>query len=242
MQAVILEPGPCGDAKARRIVRPSAAMTPGERLEVYRGMYGARLAEALEADFPMLAGLLGEELFAEFASLYICEHPSRSYTLNDLGRNVPALLAKLDGLPSPALSVDLARFELTVSEVFDEEESPRLTTDQLAAVDPESWGVARLRPIRAFRLLELGYPVHLYKQRPSKRARRTWLAVYRRDYAVTWHSLTRPAYGVLSRLAEGEPIGAVLAGIRNRDRVFAWFQEWNQEGFFEAIEVQSTAR
>src|SRR5664279_4086210 len=47
-----------------------------ERVAVYAFMYRARLAEALESQFPRLAKLLGAEVFAELCDAYVDAHPS----------------------------------------------------------------------------------------------------------------------------------------------------------------------
>ena len=58
-----------------------------DRLAIYRGPITPRLLECLQAEFPVLATALGEELFNEFAFAYLQAYPSRSYTLDHLGRD-----------------------------------------------------------------------------------------------------------------------------------------------------------
>lgn len=231
-------------ARTRRMVRPSATMAPEERLGVYRGMYLARLNEALRTDFPALAQFLGDELFDELVAIYVREHPSRSYTLNDLGAELPRFLDRLDGLPSPGYARDLARFELAQAHVFDEAETEAMSTEDVAAVPDAAWAGARLAPIAALRLLELDYPVQLYVEamkregpRPPRRRRRTRLVVFRRNYSVTWMELGKPAFGVLGELASGAPLGTALRLIRDDDTAFTMFQRWMTEGLFRTVTV-----
>lgn len=246
MQTAIIAAEEPSASRTRRMIRASATMTPEDRLDVYRGMYVARLNEALRADYPALAELLGSDLFDELTSMYVREHPSRSYTLNGLGAALPGFLARLEGLPSPGFARDLARFELTQAQVFDEEETEPLTPDAVAAVTAEAWPEARLRPVAAFRLLELEYPVHLYVEavkreaggpRPVRRRKQTRLAVFRRNYAVTWIELSKPAFGVLRGLAEEQPLGEALGRIRDDGAVFRMFQQWMTAGIFQSISV-----
>ncbi len=240
-QAIVAVDGPPA-LEVRRRIRPSATMAPQERLDVYRGMYDARLTEALEADFPAVADLLGEEMFSEMCSLYIREHPSRSYTLNELGRNLPEFLMRLDGLPHPAFARDLARLEWASTEVFDEQEAPSLDPGAIAAVPAEAWPDARLIPIAAFRLLELDHASHLYvealrseRARPPRRRNRTRLVVCRRNYGVIWFTVDGAAFQVLTRLAAGQPMAEAVARVRGQQRVFEWFQRWSTEGIFQAV-------
>ncbi len=69
---------------------------PGdERIEVYRTMYWARLAEALAADFPLVRRMLGEGLFDRVAVTHVKRHPSRSPSLAFLGRHLDETLVHL---------------------------------------------------------------------------------------------------------------------------------------------------
>ncbi|MFZ6657847.1 putative DNA-binding domain-containing protein [Undibacterium sp. TJN19] len=60
---------------------------PGKqsRMHIYANGYILRLQECLQADFPVLHRLMGNELFNFFAHNYIWRHPSRAPSLYDLG-------------------------------------------------------------------------------------------------------------------------------------------------------------
>ncbi|MFZ6732176.1 DNA-binding domain-containing protein [Undibacterium sp. Ji42W] len=55
------------------------------RMHIYAHGYILRLQECLQADFPVLHRLMGDELFNFFAHNYIWRHPSRAPSLYDLG-------------------------------------------------------------------------------------------------------------------------------------------------------------
>ena len=252
LQAVILAQGSCQQAiaspaarrqiplrEARAAVLPSPTLTAGERLDIYRDMYEARLVDALEADYPRLSGYLGEQRFRELARLYIRRRQSRSYTLNRLGDRLPGFIRReVDGLRRPAFVYDLARFELTLTEVFDEAETSPVSAEALAEVPADQWESARLRPVAAFRLLELRYPVHEPDPKPRRKAVR--LAVYRRNYEVCWIEVSCAAYGILEALARGKKLGqAIRAARASRSRLPEWFREWTSLGFFQAVDWSS---
>jgi len=262
MQAAIMTPGDCESAvaaeavaaevpaaQATGMILPSKTMEPLERLDIYRGMYEARLSEALEVDYPGLADFLGEHRFAELASLYIGENPSRTYTLNRLGDNLPGFIPDVEGLPREKFVQDLARLEHAQSIVFDAEETPALTQQQIAAVPEESWPDARLTPIAAFHLIELRYPAHLYlramrdnKPRPPIRRKQTYLVIHRRDYALMSMELTKQGYAVLISLASGATLGeAILAHKMHtparHKQLFTMFQQWMSEGLFQSVSL-----
>jgi hypothetical protein len=240
--------------RAPDIVRPSAALAPLERLDIYRGMYELRLREALEADYPGLHQYLGDDTFAELARLYVRENPSRSYTLNRLGDGLPEFVRSVVGLPRPAFVRDLARFELARTLVFDEEESPRADPAAVRDLPPDAWAGLRFRPIRAFRLLSLDHPVHEYLDAvrhpgaaPPVVRRKCRLALYRRDYAVLSLELSRPAFELLRGLAAGWTLGEAIekafASRRASERRLAgWFQEWFTQQLFAGIEGPGVGR
>jgi hypothetical protein len=256
MQAVILAPGTCGEAlrssaarkqippgDARRLILPSPSLTPEQRLDIYRDMYEGRLLEALASDYPGLLDYLGSESFHDLMRRYVRRYPSRSYTLNRLGDRLPEFIQKYGKVRRTGFVEDLATLELTQTLVFDDLETPALTAEQIAAVPADLWESARLEPIAALRLVALRYPVHSYleamhegKRRPVIRRRNTWLAVYRREYAVHWLPLERAEHRLLEALTKGRKLGRAISAARPTEKSLrAWFERWTSAGLFQAV-------
>jgi hypothetical protein len=237
------------------VVRPSRTLDPLARLDIYHGMYPLRMRDALRADYPGLSHFLGQARFDRLVRDYVRAHPSRSYTLNRLGDHLPAYIRAGGGKLKPrAFCHDLARLELAMTEVFDEEETEVLGADEVAGVGEESWEHAVLRPIPAFRLLSLGTNAGDYLStvreeghdhpRPSRRVDR--VVVYRRRYAVYHLSLPRAAFALLTDVAAGVPLGRALArAMRRRGgpppgrEFFVWFRRWVSEGLFRTVELRA---
>ena len=264
MQAVVVHPGSVEEAvlsaeAAREIpgeslgevVRPSHSMSPAERVGVYHGMYLMRMEEALAADYPVIRYHLGDHQFGHLARAYVGRYPSRSYTLNRLGDHLPQFFIDEPEWPQAAFLHDLARLELALTEVFDEQESPVLDGAALEAVPPDAWEHARLRPIAALRLSAFRHAVvpHLlayHEDRPSPNPRRraAWVAVYRRRYSVLRLELSRAQYELLQALADGSTLGDALSdaaarqeSARQQQQIFRWFRTWIAEGLFSAIKT-----
>jgi Putative DNA-binding domain len=131
-----------------RVITRSSRLSAADRLNVYANAYYARLLECLGDVFPVLKRTLGDDAFGGFAFGYLQSYPSRSYTLNELGRSFPQYLQETrppceqrerdasgaSGVTSggaddaPMTSggadwadflIDLARLEWEVYEVFD---------------------------------------------------------------------------------------------------------------------------
>lgn len=232
-------------------VKPSKTLTPEERVWIYRNMYPLRMRDALAADYPGLAHYFGEDGFEHFVAAYCGKHPSRSYTLNRLGDFVPRFVEQWKDLKRRAFLYDLARTELALTQVFDEEQTPSLTAAQIAAVPAADWERARLKPIAALRLLDLAYPVPLYldsvreeSKPPVMRPKRTLIAVYRRDYALLRLDLTPAAWQLLQLIIKGRRLGRAIERTWldskprvKEDQLFAWFREWMTQGIFREIQL-----
>jgi hypothetical protein len=264
MQDVIVHPGPVDEAvrsKAAQavvprqhladVILPSPSLAPEERLAIYHGMYPLRLRDALANDYPGLEHFLGDEGFARFVHDYVQTHPSRSYTLNRLGDHVPEYIRRKKALKHREFLFDLARLERVVTEAFDAEETPRLGDAEVQAVPAEAWGGALLVPVASLRLLELRYPANAYLEsvkdenhdHPRAVRKETWVAVYRRNYAVYRQDLSRAGFALLKDLSGGKRLGAALKAATRRggrppdeDQLFRWFREWVSAGMFSRVE------
>src|SRR5678810_1105991 len=75
-----------------KVITRSRALTAAERLAIYANAYHSRLMECLGEVFPMLKRMLGEDGFDALAFGYLQEYPSKSYTLNELGRHFAGYL------------------------------------------------------------------------------------------------------------------------------------------------------
>lgn len=265
MQAVIVDPrsnqAAVGGAAARAevapervrdVILPSRSLSAVERVGIYHDMYLLRMEEALASDYPGLKHLLGDDGFFDLVRAYVQEYPSRHFSLNRLGDHLPAYVRRAPGLARRGFAHDLARLELALSRVFDAPEAPALSAAAVAAVPPDAWENARLRPVAAFALLSFRHDVGAYLDsikdddhaHPPLRRKEAWAAVYRRDYSVWRQDLTGPAYRLLSALVAGRTVGEAVAaamkprgGRRPTERdLFRFFREWTAGGLFQAID------
>jgi hypothetical protein len=267
LQAVIVHPGGVEEALAAReaaalvaagrteaVVLPSASLSATERVGVYHGMYLARMREALESDYPGVARFLGPAAWKDLVRSYVQAHPSRSYTLNVLGRALPGFVA-VARVPRPAFCRDLARLEWAVSEVFDAPEASPLTEKDLEAVSPDEWERARLVPVPALRLVVLEHDAGTHldalregKRRPPVRRRRSRVVVYRRNDAVFRREHAAGAFALLEDLVGGLTVGRALARALERHRArlgpdgaFRLFRDWAAMGLFRAVSLGGTS-
>jgi hypothetical protein len=109
------------------------------RLDIYGGGYRARLAEALEASFPVLAHLLGEADFHTLAWKYIAAHESTFFSIRYYGDRMAEFLAAESEYAKAPLLAELARWEWAMADAFDAADDAPVDTDAIAQVAPEEW-------------------------------------------------------------------------------------------------------
>jgi hypothetical protein len=241
MQAVA-ENGQSTAATVSRYIKPNAALSSFERLEIYNRQYWFRVIDAISEDYPALSVIVGPKRFDALIHAYLGEHPSTSFSLRNLGKSLPAWLARHPEFAGgrQELAVDVARVEWACVEAFDGGAMPPLTESGAQLVSPAT--VLRLQP--HLQLLQLRYPVdelviavhrnnrdseiasnaatirkrtareRLPKMRPSD----IWLAVHRYNDSVYHSRLTTVQFRLLSALRDGHTIesaiGSAFAGSR----------------------------
>jgi hypothetical protein len=219
---------------AASFIAPNSRLTAFERLEIYNRQYWFRILGALAEDFPALRAVVGSARFEALSIAYLTEHPSRSFTLRNLGSKLAEWLTAHPEFTGrrPALAVDVARIEWAFVEAFDSADRTPLTLPQIAALD----GASRLALQPHLQLMALNYPadnlvlsLHDREKRqsseagvrhqdesepaaklPRLRRRPTWLAAHRVDFSVYYRRLQREEFLTLAALREGRPLGEAL--------------------------------
>jgi hypothetical protein len=242
-------------AIAASFIAPNSRLNAFERLEIYNRQYWFRVLGALAEDFPALRAVVGRRRFEVLSVAYLCAHPSRSFTLRNLGGRLPEWLA---AHPEQAgrrqrLVVDVTRIEWAFVEAFDSAQRAPLSLEQVATLD----GGSRLALQPHVQLMALNYPaedlvleLHRREKRRAGEAgvkheevaedlaplprlgpRPVWLAAHRVDLTVFYRRLEREEFQMLSALGKGltlaQAIAAGFAGSRiSVHRQARKVQEW----------------
>lgn len=165
-------------------------------LHIHADGYVQRLLECLQADYPVLRKVMGDELFAFFARAYVWRHPSASPTLYDLGGGFADFLAASQGAAGAQgtalrFPVELARLERARSEAGRapglEKRAPPILPSGLDMLlgNIQTW---RLAPCA--RLLALSFPLCAFWQQAQAAA----------DDAMPAQPQASPAYVAISRV------------------------------------------
>ena len=223
----IADDGQSTAARVSGYIKPNAMLTSFERLEIYNRQYWFRVIDAVSEDFPALSAVVGATRFEALVVAYLRDHPSTSFTLRNLGKNLPAWLEQhpeFTGRRSD-LAVDAARVEWACIETFDGASLPPLTGSGALHASPAT--VFALQP--HLQLLRLRFPVDKMAlavhrststidivssaatmrkpsaqvQMPRMRRTEIYLAVHRYDDSVYHRRLTRVEFRLLSALRDG---------------------------------------
>jgi len=224
---------PMGEV-AEQFIRPNSRLTAFERLEIYNRQYWFRIQSAFHEDFPGLRAVVGAQRFEVLMNAYLTAHPSRSFTLRNLGSKLLAWLTQNPQFAGQriSLALDVIRVEWACIEAFDNAELQPLSAEDVAALNGDS----RLALQAHVQLLALDYPaddlvldMHQQQKRESSEAgtrqedfefeplkplrlrkHPTWLAVHRADLSLYYKRLSRPEYQMLAALRDGKPLAEAL--------------------------------
>jgi len=238
-QLIGLQPG-----ELEKVITRSKSMSAAERLAVYANAYHTRLLECLGEVYPMLKRTLGEEGFNSLAFAYLQDFPSRSYTLNELGRHFPQFLQQTRPVEDneqdpnageldpawPDFLIDLAKLEWSIYDVFDGEGvegKALLSAEQVLSISPERWAQARLKPVVCLRLLATRFEVNDYFSAlrragadeciPMPAATPSFVALTRRNFVVRRYNLSAPEFELLKACQSGQTIGEALQAVLATD-------------------------
>lgn len=237
------------DPQIEAEVRSFGALSASDRLDLYASMYFLRLLEALRADFPLVAKLVGDEAFELQAADYLRAHPSTKPSLAELGRHFEDHLRRAirEGQSLRADAADLAALEWARAEVFTEADAVPAEKDAFARLGPERFGEARLTLIPALRVLTLAHDggalwnaLDADQPAPAVAANPSALVVWRRGFEV-FHAPIPAEEGEALRLArESHPVEALCAAFESSPEpalaAFNALASWLAEGMVERVD------
>jgi len=219
---------------AASFIAPNSQLSPFERLEIYNRQYWFRVLGALIEDFRGLRTVIGARAFEAMSVAYLSEHPSRSFSLRNLGSHLAEWLKKNPHFAGrrARLAEDVARMEWAFVEAFDSGERDPLSLEQISTLDGNS--TLALQP--HLQLVALDFPVddlvlnfhknekrqtseagvqheedeHAPAKLPQLRRKPTWLAAHRVDLSVYYLRLKREEFQTLSAIRQGKPLAQAI--------------------------------
>ena len=156
-------------AFARALLDPEADVPPGitgpdgrpapKRFSVYRNNVAASLTRALEASFPTVRKLVGEEFFAAMAVVFLRAHPPRSRVLMLYGDAFPGFLAGFPPVAGLGYLPDVARLDQAMRESYHAADSAPLSEAGFQRLSGADIGGLRLQLAPSLRRIRSRWPV-----------------------------------------------------------------------------------
>jgi hypothetical protein len=207
-----------GDPRVENHVVGTERVPIATRLGIYGGAYGARLTEALQMNFPVLAQLLGESDFAELAAAYIRSHDSTYPSIRYYGDALERFLANHTTYSDVPLLAELARWEWAMTETFDAADAGTVDARALESVPPESWWELHLQWHPSIRRLPLAWNVpqiwnaitkETERPQPSVLAEPEQWLMWRRDLEIYFRSVSDTEAAALDCARDGGSFGEI---------------------------------
>lgn len=129
------------------------------RFAVYRNNVAVGLIGALEARFPAVCSLVGEEFFGAMARDFIRSHPPTSPVLMTFGDGLPGFLEGFEPASDLPYLADIARIEVARTRAYHAADAPRLEAAAFAALPPDALDHLTLTLHPAVSLVRSPHPV-----------------------------------------------------------------------------------
>lgn len=244
------------DSRTGEMIRPTNALEPHQRLQLYAQQYWWRIQQAFDDDFPTLALVLGEKKYVALRDAYLLKNPSQSFTLRNIGSALLPFLKKNKALTAPKteLAFDAAAYNWARIQAFDAASLPPLT---LPDIQTPNFVKKTLRLQPYVQLLALRYDLASTlkaqndtraeassntqlsfgpeKKTPSTKAvfRRVdnYLVFHRFEGSLYIKKCSKGEYMLLSKLQDGASLNTLLMSpaiikLLTAEEIFALFQNW----------------
>ncbi len=140
------------------ITDPQGRPAP-KRFSVYRNNVASSLTRALEAAFPTVRKLVGDEFFAAMAGVFLRAHPPRARVLMLYGDALPGFLETFAPVAHLGYLPDIARLDQAMRESYHAADSAPLPEAEFQRLVGGDMVGLRLRLAPAVRLVRSRWPV-----------------------------------------------------------------------------------
>jgi len=217
------------NALAQSLIKPSHSLNSFERLEIYNKQYWYRILDSVEEDFEGVLTILGREKFCALSEAYVSQHPSRTFTLRDLGNKMPDFirLNPCYAKPYARMAYETALVEWAEINAMDAAAYTPLSIGKDSAIDAQNC-VLKLQPhvsvlklnyaiddflieFRKDMTLQLVSNAHAARatgcvNRARPKAQKNFLVVHRSENTVYFKRVKKEEYFALLPFVEGATI------------------------------------
>ena len=209
------------------ILDPSAAVPEGivnpdgapasKRFDVYRNNVAVSLSDALEAAFPVVLKLVGDEFFRAMAGVYLRKHPPKSPLMMFYGDAMPQFLGRFQPTKHIQYLPDIARIELALRKSYHAADADPVAPDALAALAPDALMGTKLRLAPAIQTVASDYPIAaIYRANTDPDAPKPVMQpeavlITRAGFDPQIHTINAAAVTCIAALQKGQSLGQAMA-------------------------------
>jgi Putative DNA-binding domain len=196
---------------APEFLTSASGINDARRFAVYKNNVTVSLVRSLEANFPAIVKLVGDEYFTALAHVFVEKHPPKTRVLAQYGAAFPAFLQAFAPLFEYPYLCDVAQLEQLWREAFHEADALPIAHEQLALIAPDDIASLRFIAHPATRLLHSKFAAgSIFSANRSDGAQREF------DPAMGEYALiTRPHFDCALRIlnaADGAFVNSLLSG------------------------------
>ena len=234
------------------VVAGDERLSAAVRVDVYGCMYFSRIQDAIRENFPAVAAALdriGETAFRDLVVDYLELHPSRHFSLREIGGRVGEFLRARDSAKHTLWLADLAAFEWAFLGAFDAADAEALGAEALAGVAAEEWVNLRLGFSPSLRVLDLAFAVAESWEQVGKSdlfepptLTATRYRLWRREHEVFYRTVDETERAALET-AEHGTFGDVCAAVADQvgdeaapAAAFKILSRWMNDGIVVSVE------
>jgi hypothetical protein len=135
------------------------SQAPVKRFAVYRNNVMVSLIDALEARFPAVKRIVGEEFFRATARVFARAHPPRSPLMMTYGDEFPEFLENFEPAAKIAYLADVARVEAARTRAYHAADATPLKASDLAGVEAVALAALRFELHPSLEIIASAFPV-----------------------------------------------------------------------------------
>ncbi len=130
-----------------------------KRFNVYRNNSAVAIAESLQAGFPVVSQLVGDEFFSGMASVYMQTDLPKTPVMLKYGENFPEFIANFEPARSIPYLADIAKLEWYWTQSYNAADANPIGIEKLAEIPQDQISDVTLQFHPSFNLIKSEFPV-----------------------------------------------------------------------------------
>lgn len=244
--------GTAMEEEACDYIRPSPALRPAQRIQIYNQQYWWRLLNILQEAYPLVTRLFGYYDFNQSIAIpYLVKYPPDSWSLNTLGENLPKWVREEYHASDKPLVQDAIDLDSAFNDSFVCAKGKPVTMENL----PTPGDISSLLPVKLhlqphvhlfnfnynlfeFRIEFLKQDVDywLHHDFPNLPADEKYFILYRTfRNDISWNEISHAQFKLLQYFKQGSSIENACNWLESQDekifdeaskKLHTWFQDW----------------